>query len=726
MGVLALATSVLVLLLPLPGAASVLKDGQNSLQLVPSHLSRGDADVLLVTLLDGRVVALDHGSGQILWTFDSGAPLVAAKQTAALSQGMNVFPGTDGGLYAYRGMKQLQPGLERLPISLPELVDAAPSLTADGSIILGRRESKVFLLDKRTGRSVSTISNAADALEDHSGALGLSLGVSRGDLLLLGRQDYVVRSVRVDSKAETWNATFSRMFMMSGDAGSVKNFLQHGAPPVLGEHSRPADLPRLVVGSDNSLQAFDSRTMHRKWHIAFDTPPVSAYRQDGSGGNCLDPDQALARPELRPGTGIMPVSSNPGKLRGQLAGGAAVLVGALRGSLYALPADHLMLADGAAGVAGSEAAVVWPNRVGNMPLDINPADAAGMCSVAPGAAAGRPQQTLPTQVGVVGDPPGPSSACGAGAPAVASAAVSSADNNCSSAALALVDDSDAGDGGGHSLVPLEPSDSSVLLDELGSLTCPQPPLGIHALNRQQAQAVTWLPELSEPTPAAHKKSRSWRLPAWLSLRVIVASIIALLLLPVLLGWRAHSSSRSSTALAPQQLQPRAQGTFISSSALPASSASKKKTKHKKKPTSMTADLFADSAMNGQSAISEDGIVTSETSRLLTDVELSQQQQREWLNPPSNGAVSPIPPAAGSATASSSPSPLPDPSALSPGALSPVPGSAGSAAVSEAGSGVGQLTSRSYVCEDGAVVIGRLRVGPGILGYGSAGEGQYSP
>lgn len=62
--------------------------------------------------------------------------------------------------------------LQRLPISLPELVDAAPSLTADGSIIMGRRESKVFLLDKRTGQPLSTISNAADALEDHSGALG--------------------------------------------------------------------------------------------------------------------------------------------------------------------------------------------------------------------------------------------------------------------------------------------------------------------------------------------------------------------------------------------------------------------------------------------------------------------------------------------------------------------------------------------------------------------------
>jgi hypothetical protein len=31
------------------------------------------------------------------------------------------------------------------------------------------------------------------------------------------------------------------------------------------------------------------------------------------------------------------------------------------------------------------------------------------------------------------------------------------------------------------------------------------------------------------------------------------------------------------------------------------------------------------------------------------------------------------------------------------------------------------SSRSYVDDSGAVVIGRLRVGPAVLGYGSAGE-----
>lgn len=64
---------------------------------------------------------------------------------------------------------------------------------------------------------------------------GLSVATPRDELLLLGRQDYLVRSVRVDSKAETWNATFSRMVMMSPrDSSSIRDFLATGAAPPLG------------------------------------------------------------------------------------------------------------------------------------------------------------------------------------------------------------------------------------------------------------------------------------------------------------------------------------------------------------------------------------------------------------------------------------------------------------------------------------------------------------
>lgn len=57
-------------------------------------------------------------------------------------------------------------------------------------------------------------------------------------VLVLGRQDYVVRSVRIDSKAETWNATFSRLYMMGRDSANLRDFFTHGAAPKL-EPGRP-------------------------------------------------------------------------------------------------------------------------------------------------------------------------------------------------------------------------------------------------------------------------------------------------------------------------------------------------------------------------------------------------------------------------------------------------------------------------------------------------------
>jgi hypothetical protein len=78
----------------------------------PAIPGGGGGAPLIVTLLDGVVVGVDRDAGRVLWTFDSGAPLVSAKQSPQGS-GFNVFPGVDGGLYAYHGVsKHRTPGLE--------------------------------------------------------------------------------------------------------------------------------------------------------------------------------------------------------------------------------------------------------------------------------------------------------------------------------------------------------------------------------------------------------------------------------------------------------------------------------------------------------------------------------------------------------------------------------------------------------------------------------------
>ena len=73
-----------------------------------------------MSLADGKLVALDEATGDTLWTFDTGAPLVSSANAGGggedgggpLGPGgvgemvaagrENIFPGTDGSLYAYR------------------------------------------------------------------------------------------------------------------------------------------------------------------------------------------------------------------------------------------------------------------------------------------------------------------------------------------------------------------------------------------------------------------------------------------------------------------------------------------------------------------------------------------------------------------------------------------------------------------------------------------------
>jgi len=58
---------------------------------------------LVVSLLDGKIAALDQETGGRLWEYDTGQPLVSNKGTASRGNDSKatVFPGADGSLYAY-------------------------------------------------------------------------------------------------------------------------------------------------------------------------------------------------------------------------------------------------------------------------------------------------------------------------------------------------------------------------------------------------------------------------------------------------------------------------------------------------------------------------------------------------------------------------------------------------------------------------------------------------
>eukprot|EP00879_Flechtneria_rotunda_P013807 GHRR01014420.1.p1 GENE.GHRR01014420.1~~GHRR01014420.1.p1 ORF type:complete len:470 (+),score=187.68 GHRR01014420.1:1045-2454(+) len=462
-------------------------------------------------------------------------------------------------------------------------------------------------------------------------------------------------------------------------------------------------MPKLVVGSDNSLQAFDSKTMLRKWYIAFDTPPVSAYRQDGRGSNCLDPEQGALR--LQHGSyskSLVPRIQDhflPGhKLKGRLAGGTTVLVGALQGSLYALPADNLMLAAADTDESGGSSTAEWSARTGSLPLDITLAEREVFAAAgAAGAAGGQMQHMLPCSTGGISSQAGCNASCSSG--------ISSSDGSKGSSnggAVTLVDD----DASSKDLVPLEPSEKG-LVDELGSLTCPQPPLGIHNLSVQQARPVAWLPNTSSNTKNLEDKSHS----VWSTAKLVLTTIVALLLVPFLFGWTAipwKGTSARAVAMQPMTANsspavpgPSPMGTQ-SASPSPARKCQKRGATKAAQNGSATAEVVADSSQhigNGGDAVHFSiGVGHHFTSQTAAAAAGSTAASR-----------------AGSATVACSLVPQ-----SLQAAASPVP-APNIAAMSDGGVVAATLMqARSYVDEDGAVVIGRLRVGPGILGYGSAG------
>lgn len=78
----------------------------------PPHRRRPVPDVLIVGTLDGNIHGVAPDTGTLLWTFQSGTPLLTSRKATDTGSQVNIFPGADGGLYAYHGLQEHNVGLE--------------------------------------------------------------------------------------------------------------------------------------------------------------------------------------------------------------------------------------------------------------------------------------------------------------------------------------------------------------------------------------------------------------------------------------------------------------------------------------------------------------------------------------------------------------------------------------------------------------------------------------
>lgn len=139
-------------------------------------------DIVLVASVDGNLHALNRTSGRALWTISSSTsantpptlgPLVRTRHPEVDpdvdgqdGQEVYVIEPQSGEIYV---MATPDSPLQRLPLSMPQLVEMSPySMSGEDSmkVFVGKKETSLLLVELETGRIKATLNPNAECLWD--------------------------------------------------------------------------------------------------------------------------------------------------------------------------------------------------------------------------------------------------------------------------------------------------------------------------------------------------------------------------------------------------------------------------------------------------------------------------------------------------------------------------------------------------------------------------------
>lgn len=317
--------------------SELLLENKVVLQALGKDVESIDSDriYLLVSLADGRIVALNEDSGRQLWSIDTGSPLVMSSKQGIGGQTEGIFPSTDGSLYTYSIQNDGPPIVKKLPVSVKDLVDSSPSPTPGGSMVLGSQATVVFIIDVDKGLVLKTISGDEKDLfmylrseqTDPQTRVGKDFYATQSKrTIAISRKTFVVRSIH-PSLGEQWNVTWSQL-----DKMPLLEIYGHGA-------EKDRDDLRLIVGPDFSLRRFDPTNGDEMWSVSFDVPPTVAYPATGKAIDLLKATKKLlqAAVQVKEDADKALVEKGPG-----LEVSETLVVGEMDGKLFGLRAPYFV------------------------------------------------------------------------------------------------------------------------------------------------------------------------------------------------------------------------------------------------------------------------------------------------------------------------------------------------------------------------------------------------
>jgi eukaryotic-like serine/threonine-protein kinase len=207
---------------------------------------------------DGRLYAIDVTSGQQLWAFDAGSPV----QSSAAVDERRVYFGARNGVYfavnAGTGMLEwrFNTGKEIPLIWGHESGDyyVSSPVSADGVVVFGSGDGKVYALASRTGREIWHAQT--------QGRVRTSPAVS-GGAVYVGSMDGRVYAFDLHTGRELWRYETEGVALQSADFGFDRRTIQ-SSPAV-------ADGAVYIGSRDGGLYAIDAASGKLRWRASHGT-----------------------------------------------------------------------------------------------------------------------------------------------------------------------------------------------------------------------------------------------------------------------------------------------------------------------------------------------------------------------------------------------------------------------------------------------------------------------
>ena len=180
--------------------------------------------LVLIATVDGTVTAVKATTGSKLWSVDLGGPLLSSWENQTIFNGSMIVPNTDGSLYVTTAAGVVQ----RVPVSVQELVSASPFMADDGSLYVASKVSQFYVVDRSTGKVLRQVaSDFEDALQEDV-EKDVEKGSNRHNHILLGRYEFQIKCMHPETHEISWKAALSYFPNVAAlDGGGEEDAVPH-------------------------------------------------------------------------------------------------------------------------------------------------------------------------------------------------------------------------------------------------------------------------------------------------------------------------------------------------------------------------------------------------------------------------------------------------------------------------------------------------------------------